>query len=268
MKRLRNRLHKIKSALSAERKALDRIRKTLANIRATERELNEADDALLVLIGRYRMARQRLRDKPWYRRWWSEAKRERKREELADKIEAALAETDKITERLARLEKREAKTERKLAARKDTVERLAKRRAAIERALKDAHDKLRLTRNFTRPEFDCREGPPVPDYMHDDLERLCQKFLEPMRSRFGAAHVNSGHRWRFYNVKIGGAVGSYHEYEIRQKYPAADLTFARGTPAEWAAYARELADRHGIGGVGQYSSFVHVDTGPRRNWWG
>lgn len=143
-------------------------------------------------------------------------------------------------------------------------------RRLARRAKKAAQKKLARQRywaseNFRYDEFNCHEGGPVPGYMYDDLRELCQRILEPMRDKFGPAHVNSGHRWRFYNIKIGGALFSQHEYELRRDGPAADCTFAKGTPAEWAAYARQLA---GIGGVGQYSSFVHVDTGPRRDWSG
>lgn len=120
------------------------------------------------------------------------------------------------------------------------------------------------SKHFRYSEFNCHEGDPVPEYMYTHLADLCDRILEPMRARFGACHVNSGHRWSWYNAKIGGASLSYHVYEDRKDEPAADLTFATGSPAEWAAYARSL----GIGGVGQYSSFVHVDTGPRRDWWG
>lgn len=120
------------------------------------------------------------------------------------------------------------------------------------------------SKHFRYSEFNCHAGGPVPSYMYPHLADLCEQILEPMRARFGPCHINSGHRWSWYNASIGGASASYHVYEDRKSQPAADVTFAKGTPAEWAAYARSL----GIGGVGQYSSFCHVDTGPRRDWWG
>lgn len=122
------------------------------------------------------------------------------------------------------------------------------------------------SRHFRYSEFNCHQGDPVPEYMYPHLDALCQNILEPMRDRFGACHVTSGHRWSWYNAAIGGASSSYHVYEDRKSQPASDVIFATGSPAEWAAYARSL----GKGGVGQYdrSGFVHVDTGPRRDWWG
>lgn len=120
------------------------------------------------------------------------------------------------------------------------------------------------SKHFRYSEFNCHEGDPVPEYMYPHLRDLCDTILEPMRDRFGPCHVNSGHRWSWYNASIGGASQSYHVYEDRKSQPASDLTFAKGSPSEWASFARSL----GVGGVGQYSSFVHVDTGPRRDWWG
>lgn len=120
--------------------------------------------------------------------------------------------------------------------------------------------------HFRYSEFNCHQGDPVPEYMYPHLADLCDWVLEPLRAKFGPCHITSGHRWSWYNAAINGASASYHVYESRKAEPAADLIFAKGTPAEWAAAARAL----GVGGVGQYdrSGFVHTDTGPRRDWWG
>lgn len=120
--------------------------------------------------------------------------------------------------------------------------------------------------HFRYSEFNCHQGDPVPEYMYPHLADLCDRVLEPLRAKFGPCHITSGHRWSWYNAAINGASASYHVYESRKAEPAADLIFAKGTPAEWAAAARAL----GVGGVGQYdrSGFVHTDTGPRRDWWG
>lgn len=124
-----------------------------------------------------------------------------------------------------------------------------------------------MSDNFHASEFDTHDGTKVPEMAYDGLRALCRDVLEPMRDRFGACHVTSGYRHRAYNASIGGAASSYHIYDLRDgDEVAADVTFERGTPAQWAAHARSLAK----GGVGQYdrSGFVHVDNGPRRDWWG
>ena len=79
-----------------------------------------------------------------------------------------------------------------------------------------------------------------------------------MRVRFGRGIVVSGFRHRAYNDRVGGAKRSMHVYDEHPGEVAADVTFDRGTPGEWAAYADEL----GAPGVGRYDRlrFVHVDT--------
>lgn len=120
--------------------------------------------------------------------------------------------------------------------------------------------------HFRISEFDCHDGTRVPEVAYDALRDLCEDVLEPMRREFGACGVTSGYRHRAYNASIGGATLSQHIYDLTPQSVAADVTFAKGSPAEWAEFARGL----NVGGVGQYnrSGFVHVDNGPRRDWWG
>jgi len=140
-------------------------------------------------------------------------------------------------------------------------------------------DVNRASENFSMREFDCRDKsnvipgvPPgglvarVPRAAEPAVRKNCKKFLEPMRRKFGACTVNSGHRRRDYNRAIGGANRSEHIYDDSPSTIGTDLKFARGNPREWAAEARRL----GAGGVGTYmrSNFVHVDNGPRRDWSG
>lgn len=186
---------------------------------------------------------------------WADAKRE----DLADQIEDIESLIDQLVDRIDQLEVRTDKAERLHKFYRRRVQKLRRKRKAIQQQAAG-----QLTDHFHIREFDCHEGDPVPRYMEPHLKDLCERVLEPMRREFGPAHVNSGHRWTWYNAKIGGASQSFHCYEVRKNQPAADLTFARGTPAQWAAFARKL----GVGGVGQYATFVHVDTGPRRDWWG
>jgi hypothetical protein len=127
-----------------------------------------------------------------------------------------------------------------------------------------------LTPHFNVREFDCKNGQRVPQFAVPALTQLCQIFLEPMRAEFGPALVMSGYRPKKYNESIGGATLSQHIYELTPSSVAADMVFSRGNPRLWALKARAIADRISKGGVGQYdkSGFVHVDNGPRRNWWG
>jgi uncharacterized protein YcbK (DUF882 family) len=72
---------------------------------------------------------------------------------------------------------------------------------------------------------------------------------------------------------IGGARHSQHIDEHDFESVAADLRFAKGTPAQWAAEAKRLRTKNlrGKGGVGRYdrSGFVHVDNrGYKADWSG
>lgn len=122
-----------------------------------------------------------------------------------------------------------------------------------------------VTPHFRVAEFDCHDGRPVPVAAHDALFRLCDQYLEKMRAKFGAAQVLSGFRPRDYNERIDGAKNSMHIYDEHPDQVAADTRYARGTPAQWAAFADSL----GAPGVGRYdqSRFVHIDNrvnGPAR----
>ena len=139
-----------------------------------------------------------------------------------------------------------------------------------------SHGTKKLSVHFTTQEFDCHDGTDVPAASHRALEELCDHMLEPLRAKYGACKVLSGYRHRAYNAKIGGARFSQHIYDDGPGSVAADVRFARGTPRQWARSARwrfrfkRVWRRNRRGGVGLYvnSGFVHVDSGPRRDWSG
>lgn len=134
----------------------------------------------------------------------------------------------------------------------------------------------RLSDHFVVEEFDCHDGTRVPTAAYPALEELCKHMLEPLRAKYGACKVLSGYRHEAYNRSIGGARYSQHIYDQGPSSVAADLRFEKGTPASWARSARwrfgakNVWRRAKRGGVGYYpnSGFVHVDSGPRRDWSG
>lgn len=130
-----------------------------------------------------------------------------------------------------------------------------------------------LTPHFKADEFWCHDGSAPPTKAEPAMIRLCQVFLEPMRNKFGEAQVLSGYRHERYNQAIHGARNSQHVYEQSYECVAADMRFARGTPALWAAEARRIrtTKNKGRGGVGRYdrSGFVHIDNrGYKADWSG
>lgn len=121
----------------------------------------------------------------------------------------------------------------------------------------------RLSKHFTVEEFDCHDGSKVPPKYYRGLMQLCRLYLEPLRTRYGRVKINSGYRSHRHNAAIGGASRSYHVYPEHNAFDvAADITCATGTPRQWHATLNALRkrERGGKGGLGLYSSFVHVDT--------
>ncbi len=146
-----------------------------------------------------------------------------------------------------------------------------------------ARTRRRLTGHFVIEEFDSHDGVQVGVEHYVAFLHLCDWLLEPLRADWGACTVHSGFRSFAHNARVNGASQSVHL--LRTPLPnrgprsstrsaAADVSFAVGTPHLWAATAR--AERHesmhlearGRGGVGTYGGFVHLDTGPLRDWRG
>lgn len=134
---------------------------------------------------------------------------------------------------------------------------------------------VRLSKNFVLAEFHCCRGHCAPEHVPGAalpaLRRLVTGVLQPMRDRFGACSVNSAYRNARHNAHVGGEPRSFHQYTLRHRAPATDVSFARGSVDEWAAEARRrLRAMGGIGGIGRYhrANFVHVDLGPERRWTG
>lgn len=84
--------------------------------------------------------------------------------------------------------------------------------------------------------------------------------LEDLRARFGKPiKINSAYRTVAHNRTLPGAKSNSQHLYGR----AADISIPGVAPAEVAAYARRL----GVGGVGQYNTFTHVDVwGANRRW--
>lgn len=127
-----------------------------------------------------------------------------------------------------------------------------------------AKTRHRLSKHFVIEEFDCHDGTKVKQREYSGLEYLCRQYLEPMRARFGPCSVHSGYRTTSYNRRVGGAPNSFHIYPVHDgNDQAADVSFPRGNPAQWAAYANNIRQRkrNGRGGIGTYPTkgFVHID---------
>ena len=107
----------------------------------------------------------------------------------------------------------------------------------------------KLSGNFKVSEFACKDG--------SDTVLVAPRLvmvLQTIRDHFGTAvTINSGYRTPQYNTKVGGVAHSQHCYGT-----AADIVVRGKTPAQVAAYARQLMPDWG--GVGKYASFTHIDV--------
>ena len=111
---------------------------------------------------------------------------------------------------------------------------------------------------------DWREGRSMP--VDPDLLRFLARLghATVLEGHDGEIVLHSGFRTRKTNEMLrraskGAAANSLH---LRAK--AADISLAGLRPAQLAGTARRM----GLGGVGLYSGFVHVDTGRPRHWTG
>jgi N-acetylmuramoyl-L-alanine amidase len=89
--------------------------------------------------------------------------------------------------------------------------------------------------------------------------------LDRIRAQLGApVRILSCYRNEAYNACISGAGGSFHK-----RFNAIDWRCSTGTSAEWRDVARSVrnSDSRFKGGIGFYSSFIHIDTrGVNANW--
>lgn len=113
---------------------------------------------------------------------------------------------------------------------------------------------MKLTPNFTVAEFACKDG---SDTIL--IDTMLVYYLQKIREYFGkAVRINSAYRTPSYNAKVGGASESQHMLGT-----AADIFIDGVSPEQVAHYADQL----GIGGLGIYKSFTHVDVRAGRARW-
>ncbi|MEG1537341.1 MAG: D-Ala-D-Ala carboxypeptidase family metallohydrolase, partial [Clostridiales bacterium] len=111
-----------------------------------------------------------------------------------------------------------------------------------------------LSRNFKVREFSCKDGADkalVDDALYTALQKI--------RDHFGkAVTINSAYRTASHNSKVGGSPKSQH---VQGK--AADIRINGADPLLVAQYAESI----GLGGIGLYDTFTHVDTRATKSKW-
>jgi uncharacterized protein YcbK (DUF882 family) len=124
---------------------------------------------------------------------------------------------------------------------------------------------MQLTKNFTREEFDCKDGTKVPEIYIANAKKLAEN-LEVLRSEINEPVMitGSGYRTVSHNEKNGGAKNSQH-----LTASAADINAKNYTPKELAKVIEKLIkeDKMMQGGIGVYKGFVHYDIrGTKARW--
>lgn len=108
-------------------------------------------------------------------------------------------------------------------------------------------------KNFTPEEIACK-GTGLILIDEDALDKL-QAFRELTGIPFTP---NSAYRSEVHNKNVGGAKNSYH-----RKGKAFDIPIIEGMTRE---VIKDNAKAVGFTGLGDYNTFVHVDTGRERYW--
>lgn len=119
---------------------------------------------------------------------------------------------------------------------------------------KDGNTKL--SANFKVKEFACLDGTDTI-FVSDELVKILQK----VRTHFGkSVIINSAYRTEVHNKKVGGSANSQHKYGM-----AADIRISGVSPKTIATYINTLMPNSG--GIGVYSSFVHIDVRAKKSRW-
>lgn len=114
----------------------------------------------------------------------------------------------------------------------------------------------KLSINFESIEFDCHGKGCCAE---TEIDPMLIEYLQKIRDHFGKpVTINSAYRCAKHNKKIGGASKSKHLYG-----QAADIKVVGVKPLKIAQYAESI----GIKGIGQYSTFVHIDTRSNKYFW-
>ena len=107
-------------------------------------------------------------------------------------------------------------------------------------------------------EFACKDG--------SDAVLVAPRLVmvsQSIRSHFAApVTINSAYRTPQYNAKVGGVAHSQHCYGT-----AADIMVKGKTPAQVAAYAREIMPDWGGVGIYAKQGFTHIDVRAEKSDW-
>jgi len=123
---------------------------------------------------------------------------------------------------------------------------------------------MKLTKNFSKHEYDCNCGCKMPIDVLKNIKRLATQhqvirdyIKEPIK-------ITSGYRCEAHNRDIGGVLGSKHTKGL-----AGDLQVNDLSPIQLNLIIEYLINRGDIlqGGLGVYNTFIHYDIRGRKARW-
>ena len=123
---------------------------------------------------------------------------------------------------------------------------------------------MRLTKNFSLSEFDCKDGSEIPSQLLPNVLELAES-LQELRDFVGVPiKINSAYRILEHNASIGGTNSSQHLFA-----KASDIVVKGKTPAQVATMIKLLIleGKMKQGGIGVYDTFTHYDIrGYKARW--
>lgn len=123
---------------------------------------------------------------------------------------------------------------------------------------------MKLTNNFSKHEFDCKDGSSMPEGVFVNVSELA-KNLQVLRDFIGfPIYINSAYRSPSHNKKVGGSPNSQH---LLGK--AADIQMPSHRPEQVKKFIEKLIQDGKMkeGGIGIYDWGVHYDIrGHKARW--
>ena len=123
---------------------------------------------------------------------------------------------------------------------------------------------MRLTKNFSLSEFDCKDGSEIPSQLLPNVLELAESLQELRNLLNSPIRINSAYRSLEHNASIGGTNSSQHLFA-----KAADIVVKGKTPAQVATMIKLLILQGKMkqGGIGVYDNFTHYDIrGYKARW--